>query len=191
MTLPHIQIIIGSIREGRVGEPVANWFAEHAAAREDLSTELVDLRKWNLPFLTNATPPSRGYETDLQREWAAKVGQADGYVLVTAEYNHGYPPPLKNALDHVYAEWARKPVAYVSYGGPGGGTRAVEQLRSVAVELQQAPLHSQVIISRPWPNLTDGVFDGRQYAGQATAVLDELAWWAPVLRAGRVGGGGR
>jgi hypothetical protein len=82
-------------------------------------------------------------------------------------------------------------VAYVSYGGPGGGTRAVEQLRSVAVELQQAPLHSQVIINRPWPNLKDGVFDGRQYAGQATAVLDELAWWAPVLRAGRAGARGQ
>jgi NAD(P)H-dependent FMN reductase len=96
-------------------------------------------------------------------------------VLVTAEYNHGYPPPLKNALDYVYAEWARKPVAYVSYGGPGGGTRAVEQLRGVAVELQQAPLHSQVIINRPWPNLKDGVFDGRQYERQATGLLDELA----------------
>jgi NAD(P)H-dependent FMN reductase len=112
-------------------------------------------------------------------------------VLVTAEYNHGYPPPLKNALDYVYAEWARKPVAYVSYGGPGGGTRAVEQLRGVAVELQQAPLHSQVIINRPWPNLKDGVFDGRQYERQATGLLDELAWWAKVLRAGRADNGGQ
>jgi NAD(P)H-dependent FMN reductase len=89
-TPPHIQIIIGSIREGRVGEPVANWFAEIAADREDLSTELIDLREWKLPFLINATPPSRGYETDIQGQWAAKVGEADGYVLVTAEYNHGY-----------------------------------------------------------------------------------------------------
>jgi NAD(P)H-dependent FMN reductase len=106
-------------------------------------------------------------------------------VLVTAEYNHGYPPPLKNALDHVYGEWNRKPVSYVSYGGPGGGTRAVEQLRGVAVELQQAPLRSQVIINRPWPQLHDGVFDGPQHARQAGALLDELVWWADVLRAGR------
>src|SRR4051812_3646504 len=112
---PKIQIIIGSIREGRVGEPVARWFAALAAARADLSFELIDLRDWDLPFLAHATPPSRGYESDLQRRWANKVAEADGYVLVTAEYNHGYPPALKNALDYVYAEWARKPVSYVSY----------------------------------------------------------------------------
>lgn len=187
---PHIQIIIGSIREGRVGEPVANWFASVAAQREDLTSELIDLRDWNLPFLTSATPPSRGYETDLQRQWATKVAEADGYVLVTAEYNHGYPPPLKNALDHVYAEWIRKPVAYVSYGGPGGGTRAVEQLRGVAVELQQAPLRSQVIINRPWPNINNGVFDGSAHERQANSLLDELVWWAEVLRAGRAGANG-
>ncbi len=75
MSSPHIQIIIGSIREGRVGEPVANWFAELADARTDLSTELIDLREWNLPFLTHATPPSRGYESEIQRRWAAKVAE--------------------------------------------------------------------------------------------------------------------
>jgi NAD(P)H-dependent FMN reductase len=181
----HIQIIIASIRQGRAGGPVGRWFAHIAAQRDDLTSELIDLREWNLPFLTTATPPSRGYETDLQRRWAAKVGEADGYVLVTAEYNHGYPPPLKNALDHVYAEWNRKPVAYVGYGGPGGGTRAVEQLRGVAVELQQVPLRSQVIINRPWPNIKDRVFDGAQWQRQATSLLDELAWWADLLRTGR------
>jgi NAD(P)H-dependent FMN reductase len=185
VTPPHIQIIISSIREGRVGESVARWFAELAAQREDLTSKLVDLREWNLPFLTASRPPSRGYETDHQRHSTAKVAEADGYVLVTAEYNHGYPPPLKNALDHVYGEWNRKPVSYVSYGGPGGGTRAVEQLRGVAVELQQAPLRSQVIVNRPWPQLHDGVFDGQQHARQAGALLDELVWWAEALRAGR------
>ena len=185
MKPPHIQIIIGSIREGRVGEPVARWFAELAAQRDDMTSELVDLGECGLPFLTARRPPSQGYETDHQHRWAAKVAAADGYVLVTAEYNHGYPPPLKNALDHVYGEWARKPVSYVPYGGPGGGTRAVEQLRGVAVELQQAPLRSQVIINRPWPNLHDGAFDGSQHERQAGALLDELVWWADVLRAGR------
>lgn len=79
----------------------------------------------------------------------------------------------------------RQPVSYVSYGGPGVGTRAVEQLRGVAVELQQAPLRSQVIIHRPWPHLKDGVFDGSQHERQAGSLLDELVWWSEVLRAGR------
>jgi len=183
--VPHIQIIIGSIRQGRVGGPVGRWFAEIAGRRDDLTSELLDLRTWDLPFLASATVPSRGYETELQRRWAAKVGEADGYVLVTAEYNHGYPPPLKNALDHVYAEWSRKPVAYVGYGGPGGGTRAVEQLRGVAVELQQAPLRSQVVIHRPWPLIRDRVFDGEQYERQAAILLDELRWWSTALAAAR------
>ena len=87
--VPHIQIIIGSIREGRVGGPVGRWFAELAGRRDDVTSELIDLRAWELPFLTTATPPSRGYETEAQRRWAAKVAEADGYVLVTAEYNHG------------------------------------------------------------------------------------------------------
>lgn len=107
-------------------------------------------------------------------------------MLVTSEYNHGYPPPLKNALNHVYAEWDRKPVAYVGYGGPGGGTRAVEQLRGVAVELDQVPLRSQVIINRPWPHISDyGVFDGEQWERQATRLLDDLSWWASALRSAR------
>ena len=78
MKPPHIQIIIGSIREGRVGEPVARWFAELAAQRENMTSELLDLREWDLPFLTARRPPSQGYETDHQRRWAAKVAESEG-----------------------------------------------------------------------------------------------------------------
>lgn len=184
-SVPHIQIVIGSIREGRVGGSVARWFATQAAKRSDMSTEVVDLREWNLPFLTQPMPPMRGYRDELTKRWAAKVAEADGYVLVTPEYNHGYPASLKNALDHVYGEWTRKPVSYVSYGGPAGGARGVEQLRQVAVEFQQAPLRQQVMIHRFWEHLgTDG-FNGAPFETDATALLDELAWWAHALQAAR------
>lgn len=186
-TAPHIQIVIGSIRPNRAGEPVARWFAQLAGRRDDLTFELVDLREWDLPLFAAPVSPAKEYVTDKQRAWAAKVGEADGYVLVTPEYNHGYPPSLKNALDHVYAEWNRKPVACVGYGGPGGGTRAVEQLRCVAVELQMAPVRAQVIVNRPWPHISEGIFDGEHWEGQATRLLDDLAWWAAALRDARAG----
>ena len=63
------------------------------------------------------------------------MGRADGFIVITPEYNHGYPAVLKSALDALYAEWVRKPIAFVSYGGWSGGVRAVEQLRLVAIEL--------------------------------------------------------
>ena len=139
--LPLVQIVIGSVRQRRFGEHVARWFAELAAERTDLRFEVVDLAAWDLPALTTPVPPMMGPSEDPAiRRWAAKVAEGDGYVLVTPEYNHGYPASLKNALDHLFAEWGRKPVGFVSYGGPGGGLRAVEQLRQVVVELDMVLL---------------------------------------------------
>jgi NAD(P)H-dependent FMN reductase len=84
--VPHLQIVIGSIREGRRGAPVAEWFAERAADRSDLTSELIDLKAWDLPFLTSPIPPARGdYEEEIRQRWAAKISLGDGYVLVTPE----------------------------------------------------------------------------------------------------------
>lgn len=85
----------------------------------------------------------------------------------------------------MYAEWVRKPVSYVSYGGPGGGGRAVERLRQVAVELQQVPLRQQVMVHRFWESMGDQGFVGDDYQGEATALLDELTWWAKALKTAR------
>jgi NAD(P)H-dependent FMN reductase len=183
---PHIQIILASTRDGRAGEPIAGWFASRAEAREDLTSELVDLREWELPFLTQATPPMRGYETDITRRWAAKGDRADGYVLVTPEYNHGYPASLKNALDHSLRGVDEEAVSYVSYGG-----RAVGRVRStaapVAVELQQVPLRRQVMIPRFWSNLGEQGLPGAAYEAEAQALLDELGR-GPALRTAREAG---
>ena len=186
-SLPHVLVILGSTREGRRGETVARWFAGLAGERDDLTSELVDLRDWPFPFLSARVPPSRGlYEDPLTIAWAAKVASADGFVLVTPEYNHGYPAVLKNALDVIFAEWSRKPVSFVGYGGSAGGVRAVEQLRQVAVELGLAPLRRQVTIAR-----VGGAFDetGRPreeyHDASAGRLLDELAWWARALAAAR------
>ena len=186
--LPRIQVILGSTRRGRAGDKVARWFMGHAEARGDLHVELVDLRDWPLPFFDQPMPPMRGgYVDPVQQRWAEQVARADGYVLVTPEYNHGYPAVLKNALDHLYAEWSGKPVGFVGYGGPGAGLRAVEQLRQVVVELGMVPMRRQVAIGNVY-----AAFDpqGRLltpdgHDRQVAAVLDELARWSPVLTTGR------
>jgi NAD(P)H-dependent FMN reductase len=182
----EIQIILGSTREGRFGETVARWFHGIAAERQDIGAELIDLRDWPLPFFNEARPPASGHHAAQAQAWAGKVARADGYVIVTPEYNHGYPAVLKNALDHLYSEWNNKPVAFVGYGGPAGGSRAVQQLRQVVVELQMAPIRNDIVMPLARRLFDeDGLLMDRAYDGRAGGLLDQLVWWARVLRPAR------
>jgi NAD(P)H-dependent FMN reductase len=186
MPSPHTLILIGSVRENRTALPVANWVHTHAAAHPALTTELVDLADWPLPFFPHARPPAAGSYTDpLQQKWADKIASADGYILVAPEYNHGPSAVLKNALDTVYAEWNRKPVAFVAYGGVGGA-RAVEQLRLTCIELQMAPLEGAVHITGAGAKRQGDVFTGDERDTQRLGHLfDELAWWVRALKTAR------
>src|SRR5665213_1973426 len=152
--MPHIQIILGSTREGRSGEKVAKWVAKHASARTDFTSEVLDLKEFNLPFFDSAkSPGSSGIIAPAATAWSEAVAKGDGYIIVTAEYNHGYPAPLKNALDHLYKEWNNKPVAFVGYGGMAGGSRAVEQLRQVVAELRMISIRECVLIPVSYTHL--------------------------------------
>jgi NAD(P)H-dependent FMN reductase len=181
-----IHVILGSVREGRMAEPVGRWVLEQAAARADLACDLVDLKEWDLPFYPFADPPAKGHYADSrQQRWAAHVADADGYILIAPEYNHGAPAVLKNALDFVYAEWNYKPVAFVGYGG-NGGSRSIEQLTGVARELRMAALEASVHIMGVWGKVQDGSFTGDDkdvhWLGH---LFEELAWWGRTLKAGR------
>src|SRR2546430_3288789 len=182
----HIQIIVGSVREGRRAKPVADWVYAQAASRQDCSVELVDLKDWNLPLMSLAKPPILGdYEDPLQQRWAQTVARGDGYLFVAPEYNHGYSAVLKNALDYLYAEWVRKPASFVTYGGVAGA-RGVEQLRLVLIELRMAPLRDALHITGIGGKLNDGVFDGDEKdVSQLDAVLDELLSWSRALSTAR------
>ncbi|MEP9359424.1 NAD(P)H-dependent oxidoreductase [Sphingomonas sp. KR3-1] len=184
-----ILVILGSVREGRMAEPVGNWVIEGAAARDGLACELVDLKEWDLPFYPFPKPPAAGGYTDpLQLRWAERVKSADGYILICPEYNHGIPAVLKNALDFVYAEWNRKPVAFVGYGG-NGGARSIEQLTMVARELQMAPLEASVHIMGVWEKAKSGSFEpdakDTRWIGH---LYDELTWWGNALKNARDAG---
>lgn len=180
-----IQVVVGSVRDGCASSPVARWV--HAGAGEHIDAELVDLADWPLPMFALARPPAMGdYKDPLQKRWAAKIGKADGYVLVSPEYNHSTSAVLKNALDYLYAEWNRKPVAFVSFGN-AGGARAVEQLRSIAIELRMAPLGEAVHLFGLGEKLRGGRFEAdARDEKQLLQLFESLAWWGAALRIARL-----
>ncbi len=182
-TKSRILVILGSTREGRVGEDVARWLMRQLQGRQEADFELADLREYPLPI---SEGPSPDHHDAAVRRWVDEVAAADGYVIVTPEYDHGYPAALKSALDHAYAEWNRKPVAFVSYGGHAAGYRAVEQLRQVAVELQMVPIREQVGIKSPWTAFdAHGELTGTGATEAVGPMLDDLLWWTRALKHAR------
>ena len=189
MPKPKIGIIIATTRQGRFGDKPARWIQEIASRRSDLAFELIDLRDYPLPFFDEPRSPAYGTsEKPEVKRWLAKLAELDGFVFVTAEYNRSVPAALKNALDYAYAEWNRKPAAFVGYGGTGAA-RAVEHLRNIAVELQMAPTRTGVHIAlEPYLAVAKGQkslgdFDHLNQGAQA--MLDDLAWWTHALKAAR------
>jgi NAD(P)H-dependent FMN reductase len=184
-----IAIVIGTTREARFGHKPAQWVQDIAAQRDDIDTEIIDLRDYPMPFFdevaSNAWVPS---QNPVAQRWQKKVAEFDGYIFVTAEYNHSISAVLKNALDYAYPEWVKKPAAFVGYGSVGGA-RAIEQLRLVLAELQMATIRTGVYIQGAdfmavWKEgkelkdityLQTGVKD----------LLDQLVWWTRALKTAR------
>lgn len=164
----RLEVIVGSVRDGRFAPVVANWFVRRASARSDLRVGVLDL----------AEKPPRFTE---------RIGAADAVVVITPEYNHSYPGPLKHAIDEVGVQWRAKPVGFVSYGGLAGGLRAVEPLRVVFAELHTVTVRETVSFHMAHQGFdTNGEpHDTAGPAAAATSLLDQLVWWARALRAAR------
>lgn len=175
---PKIQIILGSTRQERQGGLVASWFRKEAEKRLEFEFEYLDLRDWPLPFVGTADSP-------LIALWQQKIAEADGYIIITPEYNHSFPAVLKNALDYGSKSWRNKPVAFVGYtAGDVGAARAVEQLRLVAIELQLAPIREAVHISGVWRALPESTASEAMRT-RLERFFAQLAWWAGALKAAR------
>jgi NAD(P)H-dependent FMN reductase len=189
-----IEVVTGTTRRGRFSEKVAAWVVERLAARGDLDVELLDLRDHPLPFFDQAPPAYtlRDYPNDEVARLGGTLDRADGFVVLTAEYNHGYPAVLKNAMDHTFVEWHRKPIAFVGWGNVGGA-RAIEQLRAVAVEFEMAPLRHAVHVL---PDVMVPAMRADEGDLSAFASLDpkldrlaeDLRWWAAALATARHAG---
>ncbi|WP_157155022.1 MULTISPECIES: NAD(P)H-dependent oxidoreductase [unclassified Diaminobutyricimonas] len=166
----NIGIILGSTREGRMGDQVGAWVLANAKA-EGASFELVDLADY----------PALG------AEYQAKIDSFDGFLFITPEYNHSIPGTFKNSLDFIApTAYNNKPAGIISYGS-AGGTRAAEHLRGILGELQVADVRTHVMFSI----FTDfeGVFTGDAKftpaeikASELQGQIDQLLPWAAALR---------
>lgn len=189
----NVAVIISSRRQGRFGDKPAQWVLKRLEQEPDVTVDLIDLRDYDLPHYDSAKPPSRRgreYDTDDVRRFAERIDRADAYVILAAEYNHGYTGALKSAMDHTFVEWNRKPITFVGWGAVGGA-RAIEQLRQVAVEYEMVPLRHAVHIlpdvffpafQAPEP------FDTAVFApldGRLDALVRDLLWWCDALAAAR------
>ncbi|MQY20314.1 NADPH-dependent FMN reductase [Nocardia macrotermitis] len=171
-----IGIVVGSVREGRAGEAVANWVYKAAAQRTDAEFSLVDLKSFNVPILTSGTVPgaaNKQYDDPAVTAWSRAIDALDGFVLVTPEYNHGVPGAMKNAFDSLGSEWARKTIGFVSYGADGG-IRAVEQWRQIVANFHMVDIRSQVALGLFTDFGTDGFAPMERREGELTGLLDNL-----------------
>ena len=181
--MPRLGVIVASVREGRAGSPVAEWFVERARQHGAFDVELVDLKVVDLPLLSEPHHPRlQKYTQEKTRAWSATVNAIDAFVLVTPEYNFGSPPALINALDHLYIEWNYKAVGFVSYGGVSGGLRSVQMTKTLLTSFKMVPLVEAVAIPFIAKALKDGRYAGDERAEQAAvAMLDELLRWTHAL----------
>lgn len=170
-TTIRIAVILASTRQGRFGPVVARWFMDWLCDQPHVRAELLDLR------LFPAGDPS----------FARRIAEADAVVVVTAEYNHSFPGPLKVAIDSLRHEWITKPIGLVSYGGTSGGLRAVEHLRLVFAELHAVTVRSTVSFAhaRTCFDTSGQPHDAGRAHWAASRLLAELLWWEQTVRHGR------
>nr|WP_072845908.1 NAD(P)H-dependent oxidoreductase [Rhodococcus tukisamuensis] len=174
----RLEVIVGSVREGRFAPVVAEWFVRRARHHPAFDTEVLDLADVELPHDLSATA-----ESDRFRE---RIASAEAFVMVTPEYNHGYPAALKNAVDSAKQEWRAKPVGFVSYGGLSGGLRATEQLRQVVAEVHMVTVRQTVSFHQARKRFgPDGETEDGAAIDGAARLLDQLAWWADAARSAR------
>lgn len=178
----HVVVILGTARKGRVSERVAKFVVAFLKKQPHVTVELVDVRSFDIPHddygdhLKNTFP-----------EYGEAVKRAEAFVVVTPEYNHGYPGQLKTLLDILYPEYKHKPVTVVGVSsGPWGGVRVVENLLPVLRELGLIVSQLSLNVSRAEEVVKpDGTPIDTKLEGRAEKVFAELLWLGKVFRWGR------
>ncbi|MDM4770723.1 NAD(P)H-dependent oxidoreductase [Solimonas sp. SE-A11] len=173
----RLGLVYGSTRPGRLCDTVANWVAGQVREHPEFEIEAID------PAQLRRGADGRLDEADAE----ARIARAEAFIVVTPEYNHGYPAALKELLDSTYEPWQAKPVAFVCYGGVSGGLRAVEQLRQVFAELDAVALRETVSFTEIWEQFgADGELRSPERARRNMGkLLSRLRWWAESLRDAR------
>jgi NAD(P)H-dependent FMN reductase len=180
-----LKIIIASTRPGRKGPLIGSWIFELAKQNTAFEVTVLDLAIINLPFFDEPHHPRlKHYQHEHTKNWSKIIDSADAFIIVTPEYNYGYPAPIKNALDFLYHEWNYKPVAFVSYGGVAAGTRCVQMLKQVVTEQKMMPLVESVNV----PFFMNYISEGEEFVPDdginksADTMLSELLKWTEALK---------
>lgn len=143
----NLKVIITSTRNGRQGEAVANWFFEKVKGHVSFNSELLDLKKINLPMLDEPNHPKlKNYQYGHTKQWSEKISEADALVFVIPEYNYGVPPALVNAIDYLFSEWNYKPAGLLSYGGISAGLRSAQMAKLIMTTVKLVPLTEAISI---------------------------------------------
>jgi NAD(P)H-dependent FMN reductase len=185
----RLVVLTGSVREGRFGPTVTAWVAERARDHGAFEVDVVDLAEAEIPLsLPAASPKLAGAAYPRPAGMAdltARLDAADGFVVVTPEYNHSYPASLKAAIDWHFTQWTAKPVAFVSYGGAAGGRHAVLHLENVLTELHAVTIRDGLSFPNYFTTFVDGQPADPRAPDYAKTMLEQLAWWASALRKAR------
>ena len=191
-----LQIIVGSTRAGRISDRVAQWAANEAKALDGAEVEIVDLADYPMPFFDEPISPqynpARTPAPEVKK-FLDKLAEADAYAIVTPEYNRSFTGVLKNALDYIDFQIAKKPVAIIAHGS-SGGAQAVAQLRGVIPGLKAVTTPTATFVAGQASQLIDesgNILDeevkaspyGPQSALRGT--LAELKWYSDALSAAR------
>ena len=176
----YLPIILGTARQGRQSEHVANFILSEVKKRPEIETDLIDVRQLKMRL-----DDAGGEMKD--PDYAAKMTRADGLVIVVPEYNHGYPGLLKHALDMCLEEYIHKAVAICGVSaGPFGGSRVIENLVPVVRELGLAVTFTDLNFSKVGDAFDEqGSLKDEKYVGRLAKFLNELVWMSRVLRHGR------
>ncbi len=186
----NIAILYGSVRSERQGIKAVNFFMKKLQERK-IKTSLIDPLEMKLPLLDKMYKEYQAGEVPPTMEAISKVlSGADGFIIVTGEYNHSIPPTLKNLLDHFQREYFFKPSAIVSYSaGNYAGVRAAVHLRAILGELGTPSISSMFPIAQ-----IQNSFDENEnaldsfYEERSKRFLDEFIWYTEALKTARIKG---
>ncbi len=183
--MENLKIITSTTRQGNKGIAVANWITQLAKHDNRFNTELISLADFDLPLMDEPNHPRlQQYQNESTKKWSAIVDGADAFIIVLAEYNHGFPAPIKNALDHLYKEWGHKPAGVVSYGGLSAGLRSFQMLKPVLNALNMVPVLDSVSV----PFFTKFINDEEEFVPEESVVksahvmLNEIYKWSQALK---------
>jgi NAD(P)H-dependent FMN reductase len=188
MTL-RTAVIYGSVRSERQGIKAARFITRKLAERGHEVT-LVDAAEYQLPLLDRMYKEFAAGTAPANMQAVADIlAAADGFIIMSGEYNHSVPPALKNLLDHFQKEYLYKPSAIVTYSaGPFAGVRGLVNMRGIMAELGSPAIPSAFPVSQVWKAFDDeGNAVEAAYNERVTRFLDEYEWYARALRREREG----